>query len=186
MQIVLSNTGQIKNELARALIAEFMGTLLFQIFGGAAPPKDTTAPAANGFALVAIVYAFANVSGAHLNPAVTFSLMCTGHTTWWRGLAYIAVQVCVSLWCCVVCVVLIGFRELRCLFASHKHTHTKNTKKQNKKNPKILGSIFGSLIYTGLIPGLHLLTKEFQGGIAPGCFGPAENVTNSELFGWEV
>ena len=93
VQVVLSHTGQIKNELARALLAEFMGTLLFQIFGGAAPPKDTTAPAANGFALVAIIYAFANVSGAHLNPAVTFSLMCTGHTTWWRGLAYIAVQV---------------------------------------------------------------------------------------------
>jgi hypothetical protein len=51
---VLSNTGQIKNELIRCLIAEFMGTLLFQIFGGAAPPKDTTAPAANGFALVCI------------------------------------------------------------------------------------------------------------------------------------
>jgi aquaporin TIP len=51
---VLSNTGQIKSELARCLLAEFLGTLLFQIFGGAAPPKDTTAPAANGFALVCI------------------------------------------------------------------------------------------------------------------------------------
>lgn len=50
----LSNTGQLKSDLARCLIAEFMGTLLFQIFGGAAPPKDTTAPAANGFALVCI------------------------------------------------------------------------------------------------------------------------------------
>lgn len=50
----LSNTGQIKSELVRCLLAEFMGTLLFQIFGGAAPPKDTTAPAANGFALVCI------------------------------------------------------------------------------------------------------------------------------------
>lgn len=51
---VLSNTGQLKSELARCLLAEFLGTLLFQIFGGAAPPKDTTAPAANGFALVCI------------------------------------------------------------------------------------------------------------------------------------
>ncbi|KIZ06807.1 Aquaporin PIP1-2 [Monoraphidium neglectum] len=142
VQKVLDHTGQIRNELFRALIAEFMGTLLFQIFGGAAPPKDTTAPAANGFALVAIIYAFANISGAHLNPAVTFSLMCTGHMTWWRGLLYIIVQ--------------------------------------------ILGSIFGSLIYTGLIPGLHLLQKDFQGGIAPGCFGPAPGVNNSEVFGWEL
>jgi hypothetical protein len=73
--------------------AEFMGVLLFQIFGGAAPPKDTTAPAANGFALVAIIYAFANISGAHLNPAVTFALMCTGHMKWWKGLLYVIVQV---------------------------------------------------------------------------------------------
>lgn len=51
---VLNNTGQIKSELARCLLAEFLGTLLFQLFGGAAPPKDTTAPAANGFALVCI------------------------------------------------------------------------------------------------------------------------------------
>ncbi|KAI8474275.1 MAG: putative aquaporin [Monoraphidium minutum] len=142
VQRVLDHTGQIKNELVRCLIAEFMGVLLFQIFGGAAPPKDTTAPAANGFALVAIIYAFANISGAHLNPAVTFALMCTGHMKWWRGLLYVAVQ--------------------------------------------ILGSIFGSLIYTGLIPGLHLLQKEFQGGIAPGCFGPAPGVTRGSVFGWEL
>jgi hypothetical protein len=54
VQLVLLPTGQIKFDLARCLIAEFMGTLLFQIFGGAAPPKDTTAPAANGFSLVCI------------------------------------------------------------------------------------------------------------------------------------
>lgn len=142
---VLSNTGQIKSELARCLLAEFLGTLLFQIFGGAAPPKDTTAPAANGFALVCIseyahnipgsllqaacivqagcvqcahlcwschehakaspqkcackplplpaVYTFANISGAHLNPAVSFALMCTGHMKWWKGLLYMVMQV---------------------------------------------------------------------------------------------
>lgn len=90
---VLSHTGQLRSELLRCLVAEFMGTLLFQIFGGAAPPKDTTAPAANGFALVCVVYTFANISGAHLNPAVSFALMCTGHMKWWRGLLYIVVQV---------------------------------------------------------------------------------------------
>ena len=58
--------------------AEFWGTLLFQMFGGSAPNKDTSAPAANGFALVAAIYAFCNISGGHLNPAVTFALMCTG------------------------------------------------------------------------------------------------------------
>jgi hypothetical protein len=70
-----------------------MGTLLFQIFGGAAPPKDTTAPAANGFALVAVIAAFAGISGAHLNPAVTFALTCTGHMVVWKGLCYAVAQV---------------------------------------------------------------------------------------------
>jgi hypothetical protein len=50
----LDTSGQIKNEFARCLMAEFFGTLLFQMFGGSAPAKDTTAPAANGFALVAV------------------------------------------------------------------------------------------------------------------------------------
>jgi len=77
-----------------------MGTLLFQIFGGAAPPKDTTAPAANGFALVAVVYAFCNISGGQLNPAVTFALTCTGHMAVWKGCCYAAAQVRVASFSC--------------------------------------------------------------------------------------
>jgi aquaporin TIP len=50
----INTTGQIRNETFRQLVAEFFGTLLFQMFGGSAPAKDTTAPAANGFALVAL------------------------------------------------------------------------------------------------------------------------------------
>ena len=51
---------------------------------------------------------------------------------------------------------------------------------------QILGSIFGSIIYAALIPGLHIANKKFQGGTAPGCFGPAVGVTHAEVFGWEV
>lgn len=50
----INSTGQIRNDTARQLLAEFFGTLLFQMFGGSAPARDTTAPAANGFALVAL------------------------------------------------------------------------------------------------------------------------------------
>ncbi|KAG2486531.1 hypothetical protein HYH03_014832 [Edaphochlamys debaryana] len=134
----LDVNGQIRNEFARCLMAEFFGTLLFQMFGGSAPPKDTSAPAANGFALVAVIYAFANISGAHINPAVTFALICTGHMKWWRGLLYIIAQ--------------------------------------------ILGAIFGALIYTALIPALHL----GAGAGSPGCFGPANNATLGDVWGWEV
>jgi aquaporin TIP len=52
--------------------------------------------------------------------------------------------------------------------------------------PQVLGSIFGSLIYAGLIPNLHIAHKEFQDGNAPGCFGPSEGVSKSNVFGWEL
>jgi hypothetical protein len=51
---------------------------------------------------------------------------------------------------------------------------------------QILGSIFGSMIYAGLIPGLHIASTYKTGTIAPGCFGPGPEVTNGELFWWEV
>ena len=147
----IGGTGQIRNETVRQILAEFWGTLLFELFGGSAPSKDTSAPAANGFALVAVsescvcvgrrtctwhgrgggapcvdvalpalavrsvasarvslltdcrasracvplppVYAFANISGGHLNPAVSFALMCTGHMKWWKALMYMVAQV---------------------------------------------------------------------------------------------
>jgi glycerol uptake facilitator-like aquaporin len=43
--------------------------------------------------LCTAVYAFANISGAHINPAVTFALICTGHMRWWKGLLYMIAQV---------------------------------------------------------------------------------------------
>lgn len=134
----ISSTGQIRNETVRQLIAEFFGTMLFQMFGGSAPAKDTTAPAANGFALVALIYAFANVSGGHLNPAVSFALMCTGHMKWWKSLMYMCAQ--------------------------------------------ILGSIFGALIYTSLIPSLRI----GSGAGSPGCFAPGNGTTAGGVFGWET
>ena len=86
-------SGTAPPSLPPCLCAEFWGTLLFQMFGGSAPNKDTSAPAANGFALVAAIYAFCNISGGHLNPAVTFALMCTGHMKWWKALMYMCAQV---------------------------------------------------------------------------------------------
>lgn len=42
------------------------------------------------------------------------------------------------------------------------------------------------MIYAGLIPGLHIASTYRTGTIAPGCFGPGPDVTNGELFWWEV
>ena len=47
---------------------------------------------------------------------------------------------------------------------------------------QVLGSISGALIYTALIPALHI----GGGAGSPGCFGPAPGVTHGGVFGWET
>ena len=159
------------------LPAEFMGTLLFQMFGGSAPAKDTSAPAANGFALVAIIYAFCNISGGHLNPAVSFALMCTGEV-WEQHLGSMVLNGIRSY--------LDRFPELRFVWGLGIHFppsgHMKWWKALMYMSAQILGAIFGALIYAALIPQLHI----GGGNNSPGCFGPAPGVNNAEVFGWET
>jgi hypothetical protein len=47
---------------------------------------------------------------------------------------------------------------------------------------QILGSIFGALIYTSLIPSLHI----GSGAGSPGCFAPGNGTTAGGVFGWET
>jgi aquaporin TIP len=74
--------------LVRALYAEFLGTLLFTLFAG-------LSDSALGYALsyTALVYATQQISGGHLNPAVTFALMSSGLTHWVTGVMYMLAQV---------------------------------------------------------------------------------------------
>ncbi|EFN53106.1 hypothetical protein CHLNCDRAFT_26177, partial [Chlorella variabilis] len=72
------------------LAAEFLGMLLFALYGGEA--RDSAAAYGNGLALAVLVYATANVSGGHLNPAVTLGTIISGHMGWRRGLLYMAAQ----------------------------------------------------------------------------------------------
>ncbi len=45
-----------------------------------------------GFASVALIYSFADISGAHFNPAVTFATIVTRKTGLTKGLMYIGAQ----------------------------------------------------------------------------------------------
>jgi glycerol uptake facilitator-like aquaporin len=49
------------------------------------------------FIVTAMVYSFADVSGAHFNPSVTFATMVTGKTTVIKGLVYIVIQLFASI-----------------------------------------------------------------------------------------
>jgi glycerol uptake facilitator-like aquaporin len=49
------------------------------------------------FCSIALIYSFADVSGAHFNPAVTFATMVTKKTTVRKGLAYWGIQLIASV-----------------------------------------------------------------------------------------
>ncbi|BBM97251.1 aquaporin TIP [Marchantia polymorpha subsp. ruderalis] len=86
----------------KAGFAEFIATFLFVFIGVGSvvsynklhPAGDMTAAGlvgiaiAHGLAIVITVAATANISGGHVNPAVTFGLMVGGQITILRGLVY--------------------------------------------------------------------------------------------------
>lgn len=95
----------------KAYLAEFIATLLF-VFAGvgsaisfnkltadsALDPSGLVAIAlAHGLALFAGVSMAANISGGHLNPAVTFGLAVGGHITILTGFFYWISQLCGSI-----------------------------------------------------------------------------------------
>ncbi|KMT11871.1 hypothetical protein BVRB_5g104450 [Beta vulgaris subsp. vulgaris] len=100
----------------RAYLAEFIATLLFVFAGvgsaiafskltdsGALDPAGLVAVAvAHAFALFVGVAIAANVSGGHLNPAVTFGLAIGGNITLLTGLFYWVAQVAGSIVACLL------------------------------------------------------------------------------------
>lgn len=100
----------VKDELAsaearRALMGEFLGSLLFVIFGAGtvaitggmlAERLDSARllvlALANGLAYMLLVAAMLPISGGHLNPAVTFAAMVGRRMTFTKGMLYMIAQ----------------------------------------------------------------------------------------------
>ena len=93
-------------EAWRATLAEFVATLLFVFLGagsvvatGALTNGELTAPRllvialAHGFAIALLAYATANISGGHINPAVTFAAWLTKNISTVRALMFVLAQV---------------------------------------------------------------------------------------------
>eukprot|EP00884_Botryococcus_braunii_P016945 jgi/Botrbrau1/3934/Bobra.0365s0010.1 len=71
--------------------AELVGTFLFALLGASTPAA--AAPWGNGIGLAVAIYITANLSGGHLNPAVTAAAVVTGYLPAVKGLAYVVAQI---------------------------------------------------------------------------------------------
>ena len=89
----------------RATFAEFVATLLFVFLGagsvvvtGTLTDGELTAPRlvvialAHGFAIALLAYATANISGGHINPAVTFAAWITKNISTARATMFVLAQ----------------------------------------------------------------------------------------------
>mmetsp|Transcript_38286 Transcript_38286/g.123159 ORF Transcript_38286/g.123159 Transcript_38286/m.123159 type:complete len:341 (-) Transcript_38286:229-1251(-) len=81
----------LSRQFAVSLIVEFIGVMFFQILGATAIKE--WAWIVNGFALTVWIYTAANISGGHLNPAVTLSIFACGFFPLTHTLLYVALQV---------------------------------------------------------------------------------------------
>lgn len=80
---------------AKPFLAELIGTFTLIFIGagagalaGSSGGGIVAVALAHGVALMVIIYAWGAISGAHVNPAVTFSLAVTGKTSWADAVQY--------------------------------------------------------------------------------------------------
>ncbi|XP_051999830.1 aquaporin-10a [Xyrauchen texanus] len=94
---------KVRNELARQLLGEFIGTFVLLLFGCAAAAQVKTSRETKGqflsvnmtfsVGVMAAMYLCRGVSGAHLNPAVSMSFCVLGDLPWKRLLPYSLTQI---------------------------------------------------------------------------------------------
>ncbi|GER39699.1 aquaporin 1 [Striga asiatica] len=119
-RVAIGNQDEFRHPGAiKAAVAEFISTLIFVFAGsgsGIAYNKITgngpttpsgliVASVAHAFGLFVAVSVGANISGGHVNPAVTFGLFVGGNITLFRGILYIIAQLLGSVVACL----LLGF-----------------------------------------------------------------------------
>uniref|UniRef100_A0A914D1B4 Aquaporin n=1 Tax=Acrobeloides nanus TaxID=290746 RepID=A0A914D1B4_9BILA len=101
---LLHGTFRVENPYVKEFLAEFIGMFFFLLIGtsanvqarkaadGMTHPNTTNVSFAWGFGFMFSVYLAANVSGAHLNPAITFSSWLLGDLSFFRVITYTCAQ----------------------------------------------------------------------------------------------
>ena len=75
----------------KVFVAEFIGTFALTFIGASAGMANAGlvgVALAHGFVLAVFVYIYGNVSGTHVNPAVTFGLALNGTVKWGQAVVY--------------------------------------------------------------------------------------------------
>jgi aquaporin NIP len=86
--------------MTKKLLAEFVGTYFLVFAGtGAIVINELTGSLTHigiavtfGLVVMALIYTFGHISGAHFNPAVTLGFVINGDVRWREAVPYIAVQ----------------------------------------------------------------------------------------------
>lgn len=83
--------------LLQQLFAEILGTFLYLTIAPLADQAKEfsviSVGLSNGLLVSSIVQVLGNVSGGHINPAVTLGALVCGQIKPWRALCYVAAQV---------------------------------------------------------------------------------------------
>jgi aquaporin NIP len=90
----------VQTPLARALVAELIGTFALVFAGAGAVMVDAKTHALGhvgvaftfGLVIMAMIYAVGHISGAHFNAAVTFAFALSRHFPWPRAIGYWCAQ----------------------------------------------------------------------------------------------
>ena len=99
------------------LLAEFIGTFALVLIGGAAVVQSADTGLlgiafAHGFTVMFIIYAFGNISGAHINPAVTIGILIVGAINLKESILYILVQLLGALFAAYMLTVFFGSSDI--------------------------------------------------------------------------
>ena len=91
-----------KNAITLRFLAEALGTFGLVFFAAGSVMVDSIAQGAltliglalcSGIAVMTMIYTFGPISGAHINPAVTFGFALTGHLPWKDAGVYVIAQI---------------------------------------------------------------------------------------------
>ena len=97
---------------SKKLIAEFIGTFTLIFIGagaGAVSGSLVAVALAHGLVIVAMAYSLGDISGIHINPAVTVGLASGGKISWGEAGGYIVAQLLGGIVGALMIAVIIGF-----------------------------------------------------------------------------